>query len=76
MKIKILTPFGKHHVGEIVEAILNPKDEMAQAYDIDGMLWYYGPSSYQRIEQTTENTILQNSLRSILGQDVKLIEFK
>ena len=77
MKIKILSqPHGNHKIGDIVEAIKNPTQDVYAAYDSYGLFYHYNGNQIEVIEETKQNSGTSLSLKELFGQDVKIIEFK
>lgn len=78
MKIKLLINIGSAVCGDIVEAITpkNPSNA-AYFYDSDDVYWGVHKAHYEIVkEPETKSKALVLSIRDLLGQDIKTLEFK
>lgn len=77
MRIKITSPTGTLCVGQIYDAAVSPNRQMAFLYDESNIAWSMSPHQFEIIEEKSTEPIEHIwSLRDLLGQDVKTIEFK
>ena len=77
MKIKLKVARGGHIVGDYVEALASPDKLSAVFYDMHSVSHWVQNFDYEIIELKPEgvNTSVI-SLRQLLGQDVRSMEFK
>lgn len=77
MKIKLAENFGQTVNGTIVEAVLSPDKHSALFFDITGVFWQLYDHQFEIVGETIEKKQLNfYSVRDLLGQDVKSLEFK
>lgn len=75
MKIKSLISQGNILSGNVVEATKSPTNDECVAYDSFGGLYYFYTGQYEVIAEFSE-AVSSISIRDLLGQDLRTIEFK
>lgn len=78
MKIKLLISIGSAAYGDIVDAII-PNNPANAAYFFDSTDVYWGlvQANYEIVkEPETKSNATFLSVRDLLGQDIKTLEFK
>lgn len=76
MKIKLKVGTGPFMSGEIIEAVISPNKTQAFFFDSTGCGSYLDSSTFEIVEEEIKTNREVTSLRSLLGQDVKTLEFK
>ena len=77
MKVKITGTYGSINSGDIVDIDLLSMP-FVSVKDKDGTLWSIYPPDYEFIEDEKKEEVKNHNvtLKDILGQDVKTIEFR
>jgi hypothetical protein len=76
MKIKILIDNGTIRANSIIDAAVNVEKKTAVILDEHGTVWYYFGNDFEILPQNESLKTSTVSLRELLGQDVKILEFK
>lgn len=89
MKIKLKNDCGTVRANKIVDATINPITDIAFFYDEYGTIWNTDKTNYELVDEemnhqnygctSTTTTAYDNAIttiRGLLGQDIKSIEFK
>lgn len=76
MKIKLLLAIGGKPYGETVDGITNQSKNMAVFFDDYGNYCVLYSGQFEVVGTSASNGGEVPSLRQLLGQDVRMIEFK
>jgi hypothetical protein len=75
MKIKVLVQHGSIPANSIIDAVVSLNTNQAAAFDYDGVAWFYSSGQFEIVKEQETNSSFK-SLRDLLGQDIKSLEFK
>jgi hypothetical protein len=75
VKIKTLVTYGAIPYGKVIDASVSVTKTMAVYLDDTSSTIYYYSGQFEVVEESEGNKQL-TSLRQLLGQDIKTLEFK